>query len=326
MSERIPSLSLGLPVYNGGVFFREAVESLLGQTFADFELIISDNASTDATEQVARDLAAADRRIRYVRNARNIGGGRNNNQVFQLARAPFFKWHTHDDYLAPDFLERCVAVLRADEAVALCHSKAKVVGEEGQVLQLREGDPRTQSHDPSERFRGTIDTPRFWPINCIFGVFRTDLLRKFGGLGLHAGADRVLLTKVSLHGRFHELPEYLYFHREHSGRSVHSQAWWYVHGSPFVRLMGRGPLPPAEWWDPALYGKIVFPDWRILQQYAEAIANAPLTTEQRARCSWHLARWAAWDSPRLLRDMIVALDQSCVRPLVSRRQQVKASA
>jgi len=139
MDERIPAVSIGLPVYNGDRFLRQAVESILNQTFGDFELIISDNASTDGTEEMCRGLAAQDPRVRYVRNARNIGGGRNANQVFELARASFFKWHPHDDYIAPEYLERCIEVLRRDPSVILCLSKVRVVGVEGEVLLHREG-------------------------------------------------------------------------------------------------------------------------------------------------------------------------------------------
>jgi glycosyltransferase involved in cell wall biosynthesis len=320
MDERIPAVSIGLPVYNGDRFLRQAVESILNQTFGDFELIISDNASTDGTEEMCRGFAAQDPRVRYVRNARNVGGGRNANQVFELARAPLFKWHPHDDYIAPEYLERCIEVLRRDPSVILCLSKVRVVGVEGEVLLHRVVDPRTASPRPDERLGSIIGTPKFSPIGCIFGVFRTDVLKRLGGMGVHTSGDRVLLTKVSLYGRFHEIPEYFYFHREHPGRSVHSQAWWYVTGSPFVRWIGRGPLPPTEWWDPDKLGKIVFPDWRCLREYGHAIWRAPLTREQRMRCYWHLAKWTVWDSPRLLRDLIVAVDQTCIRPLVSQRR------
>jgi len=320
MGERIPALSVGLPVYNGDRFLRQAVESILNQTFGDFELIISDNASTDGTEEMCRGFAAQDPRVRYIRNARNVGGGRNANQVFELARAPLFKWHPHDDYIGPEYLERCVAVLRGTPSGILCHSKVRVVGVGGEVLQHREGDPKTASPTPSERFGSILRTPSFWPLSYIFGTFRTDVLKTLGGLGLHASGDRVLLTRVSLYGRFHEIPEYLFFHREHPGRSVHSQAWWYVNGSPFVRWIGRGPLPPTEWWDTDKAGKIVFPDWRCLGEYGSAVRRAPLSRHERLLCYRHLCKWTVKDSPRLLRDLIVAVDQTCIRPLVSPRR------
>src|ERR1051326_2036095 len=111
MSNQKPRVSIGLPVYNGQQFLEEAINSLLAQTYSDFELIISDNASTDATEQICRAHAAADPRIRYYRNDKNRGPVWNLNRVFELARGELFKWAAHDDVCAPTLVERCVEVL-----------------------------------------------------------------------------------------------------------------------------------------------------------------------------------------------------------------------
>src|SRR5262245_52473779 len=96
-----PTVSIGLAVYNGGQYLAQAIESILGQSYADFELIISDNASTDETETICRSYVARDERIRYSRNATNIGGARNENLTTTLARGRYFRWAAHDDYLEP---------------------------------------------------------------------------------------------------------------------------------------------------------------------------------------------------------------------------------
>src|SRR6185369_4346332 len=106
-----PSVSIGLPVYNGVNYLRQALDSLLAQTFGDWELILSDNGSTDATESICREFAARDGRIRYLREPVNRGATWNFNRVFELSRAPLFRWAAHDDVCSPELLERCVAAL-----------------------------------------------------------------------------------------------------------------------------------------------------------------------------------------------------------------------
>lgn len=109
-----PRVSVGMPVYNGARYLRGAVEAFLAQTFGDFELIISDNASTDRTAAIAQELAARDPRIRLIRQERNIGAVANFAFVLGEARGEFFQWAAHDDLWRPFWLERAVAALDAD--------------------------------------------------------------------------------------------------------------------------------------------------------------------------------------------------------------------
>jgi glycosyltransferase involved in cell wall biosynthesis len=92
MTSKIPRVSIGLPVFNGEKYLAEALDSILSQTYRDFKLIISDNASTDRTEQICREYAAKDRRIRYYRNEKNIGAPKNFNRVFELSSGKYFRW------------------------------------------------------------------------------------------------------------------------------------------------------------------------------------------------------------------------------------------
>jgi glycosyltransferase involved in cell wall biosynthesis len=115
-SPGIPRVSIGLPVYNGERYLRESIDSILAQTFQNFELVICDNASTDATARICEEYTERDPRVRYFRNARNIGGINNANLTFERSRGELFRWAAHDDVCAPTLLERCVQVLdeRAD--------------------------------------------------------------------------------------------------------------------------------------------------------------------------------------------------------------------
>lgn len=122
MTDR-PRLSIGLPVYNGEEYLAESLDALLGQTYGDFELVISDNASTDGTQDICREYAARDARIRYLRQPRNIGATPNHNQVFAECRGELFKWASHDDLYGRDLLRRCVEALDARPEVILAHMR-----------------------------------------------------------------------------------------------------------------------------------------------------------------------------------------------------------
>jgi glycosyltransferase involved in cell wall biosynthesis len=131
-----PTVSIGLPVRNGAHYVAEAIESILAQTFADFELIISDNASSDATASICESYAARDRRIRCYRHPHNLGASYNFNFVFRRATGAHFKWAAHDDVIRPTFLERTLAALEADPEAVLCQSLVQVVDRHNRVSEI----------------------------------------------------------------------------------------------------------------------------------------------------------------------------------------------
>ena len=113
MSNFLPKVSIGMPIFNGASTLKAAIDALLAQSFRDFELIISDNASTDATEALCRRYAAGDARIRYVRQSDNIGAANNFAFVLEQARGAWFMWAACDDVRSPDFIEVNLAFLEA---------------------------------------------------------------------------------------------------------------------------------------------------------------------------------------------------------------------
>lgn len=113
--DRKPKVSIGLPVYNGENYLREALDSLLGQTFRDFELIISDNASTDATREIILQYQQRDSRIRYIRQESNIGASKNFLFVLAVSETELFMWASHDDIWAPNWLEVLLSNLTPDD-------------------------------------------------------------------------------------------------------------------------------------------------------------------------------------------------------------------
>src|SRR5829696_2574440 len=118
----VPRLTLGLPVYNGERYLAASLEALLGQTFTDFDLVISDNGSTDRTGEIARHYESIDPRVRYIHHPDNRGSTFNHNFVVDQTRGEFFKWVSHDDLYAPDLLAQCIAALDSRPEIALAHS------------------------------------------------------------------------------------------------------------------------------------------------------------------------------------------------------------
>jgi glycosyltransferase involved in cell wall biosynthesis len=107
-------VSIGMPVYNGAKTIEKAIKSLLAQTFQDFELIISDNASYDETQDICKRFALQDKRIRYVRQSKNIGVYKNFNFLMSIAKGKYFMWAAHDDWRSPEFLKANVFALESN--------------------------------------------------------------------------------------------------------------------------------------------------------------------------------------------------------------------
>ena len=131
-------VSLALPVHNGAKYLEEALRSLVGQTYSDFELNITDNASTDATQEICESFALGDKRIAYCRLPKNIGAGPNFNLAFGSAHGKFFKWCAHDDLISPNFVERCVATLESRSDAALAYGRTQCIDEKGAFIDWTE--------------------------------------------------------------------------------------------------------------------------------------------------------------------------------------------
>lgn len=140
INENTLQVSVGMPVYNGERYIAQSIESILSQTFQAFELIISDNASTDATEQICREYAAKDPRVRYYRSDRNHGASWNHNRVVELARGEYFRWQCHDDYCGPTLLEKCLPVVHNDPSVVLCYPQFVRVNGQGRRLGIKSSE------------------------------------------------------------------------------------------------------------------------------------------------------------------------------------------
>lgn len=219
-NERIPKISVGMPVYNGERFVAESIESVLSQTEGDFELIIADNASTDGTESICKDFAVRDERIRYVRNTSNIGAAGNYNLLLDLARGEFFRWSNADDLLAPTLHERCLSALRAHPEAVLAYGKTVLIDDAGKTIEPYEDGLDINDPRPSDRLRRY--SSQVGMTNAIYGLMRTDAVRHthvFGDGSLPA-ADTAFMAELIMHGGFVEIPEPLFYRRMHEGTTI----------------------------------------------------------------------------------------------------------
>ncbi len=223
MNQLYPKITVGMPVYNGEPFLREAIESALCQTYEDFELVISDNASTDGTREICEDYAANDPRICYHRNKANIGAARNYNTVFRLARGAYFRWFNADDLIAPHLHEECVKVLDGNPDAVLCYGKTEIIDGHGRCIGSYDDNLDLQDAQASNRFKRFYDQVGL--TNVIYGLMRSDAMRKtalFGDGSLPA-ADTRFMAELTLQGKFIEIPQVLFYRRMHPEASSHQR-------------------------------------------------------------------------------------------------------
>jgi glycosyltransferase involved in cell wall biosynthesis len=211
MNNLEPRLNIGLPVYNGDKYLEETLVSLQNQTFRDYKLIISDNASTDRTEEICRTYASRDARICYYRNDRNIGAVQNWYRVFDLSSSEYFASVADDDVYHPEYIRKCIEVLDDDPATILCYSKTKVIDENGNLVGNFDVEVNTTSAKPYERLYNVLAKDYL----CIqlYGVMRSSSLKRTRVFAGYFGCDRNTLAELALLGGLYEKPEYLFYHR-----------------------------------------------------------------------------------------------------------------
>ncbi|MGB7444381.1 MAG: glycosyltransferase family A protein [Coleofasciculaceae cyanobacterium] len=303
MKKAEPRVSIGLPVYNGEQFLREALDSILTQTFTDFELIISDNSSTDGTEEICREYAAKDQRIRYYRNEQNLGAAGNYNRAFELAKGEYFKWAACDDICQPAFIETCVKVLDYQPEVVLCYPKTAFIDKQGKFKSNYEDELHLDSPKIAERYQQYHRRFRLKQrCNSVFGVMRTSVLRQTPLIGNYAGSDIPLLAELALRGKFYEVPEYLFWRRLHQESSTRANT---------------DPTQLAVWFDVRHRGKIIFPNFRRLSEYLKSIKRVPMSWQERVLCYLEIGRWSIFRWGYLRHDLSVALRQLFAMPRVS---------
>lgn len=281
-------VSIGLPVYNGIAYLAEAIDSLLAQTYRRFELIISDNASTDGTSELCERYARSDDRVRYSRLDANIGGVHNHSRVVQLARGEYFMWASSDDRWDLRYIERCIELLQADPGLVLAYTLNATMNENGEPTGVYTPGYRLDTDDVVERFRQLTQTDN--PIEPFYGLMRRDALMKTTPLRLHPGFDRFVLMELGLQGRFRQLAQPLYIRRIHTNQSVRA----------FPGLHAR-----YRWINPNASKRLfVWPFLEYAVRYSGAALRLAPGLQTKLGCMWHMVKWCNWNRQQILQDLL----------------------
>lgn len=282
----MPRVSIAVPAYNCERFIEQSLRSLLAQTYQDFEIVVSDNASTDRTADICEDVARSDSRIRVVRREDNIGGPGNFRFVYSLCRGEFIKWSTADDYWDPCYVEQCVAELDRRPDVVLCYSKTTLVDAEGHRLSDYEDNLDLLEDSPRRRFNDLLS--RIGLCNAHLGVIRRSALERTRLIGNEMASDVHFLAELSLYGKFRVVPRHLFFRRFHE----QSSSWKRdsaEHQQRYYAPRGGNRLSMQTW---KRFGRLVTAVWR-----------SPVPIWQKLLLSKDLAQMAAWNADALGKEL-----------------------
>ena len=282
-------LSVGMPVYNGQEFLASAIDSILNQSFKDFELIISDNASTDATEQICQEYAAKDPRVRYFRNAENIGASDNYNAVYHHAQGEYFKWASSNDLCDPRFLEECVNVLEQNQDVVLCYPQVQLFAESLEDARLYDDDLHLMQDSACERYREFLERVKL--NNVMNGVMRTAALRNTAMIKPYYSSDTALMAELVLKGKIYQVRGTYFFRRmdEKTATALKSQEEVVKHYFPNLNKL------------------MLFQKWKLQSEYYAAIKRAVVGENEKKCLKKYFFRQLRWQRRVLFADLKLAL-------------------
>jgi glycosyltransferase involved in cell wall biosynthesis len=277
-------VSLGLPVYNGERYLETALKALLAQSHEDIELVISDNASTDGTEELCRSFASADSRIVYYRQEVNRGAAWNHNFVVRASHGEYFRWCSYDDIVAPELVADCLEVLESDPRAVLSFPGTYVIDGAGEIAGEYTMDLPWVGESPQSRLSNLLlpDLPDSLINYCypIYGVIRRDVLLQTPLLGTYQSADNILLVELALRGGWIQVPRRLFYSRRHEQSSI---------GTRTKREIARWFNPGAELRTTPMVHT------NLLMGYRQALHRVPLGKRERLACYGIVVRWVFRD-------------------------------
>jgi glycosyltransferase involved in cell wall biosynthesis len=277
-------VTVGLGVFNGERWVERAIESILAQTYSNFELLISDNCSTDRTHEICERYAARDKRIRLTRTATNVGAAENFNVMCRLATGKYFKYASCNDYCEPDLLRRCIEVLEARSDVAVCHPRARLLIEETGRSEEYEHKLHLMSDSPFERLRTYFETVRL--NNVEQGLLRVEWLRRTPLQEPFIGSDISLMAELSVYGKFYEIPEFLFVRRV--GEKAMSSL--------------RGDQELASFYAPGQKA-LLWQEWKRMLALSRMAFRVPLSNPERVKLLRYVGRQWRFSRRQLLGDI-----------------------
>lgn len=271
---KTPLVSMGLPLYNGEDYLAATLDTLLAQTYENFELIIVDNASTDGSIAICQEYMARDSRIQLHQNEKNLGAARNYNLAFEFSKGRYFKWVAHDDPMEPTAIERCVTVLESDPDVIMAYPRTILIDGVGDVIEYHDDQFHLMMAEPHLRLRQSMVSSAW--CHPVFGLVRTEVLARTGLIGNFPSSDKVLLGEFALQGKCYEVGEHLAYRRLHEKNSTESNTT---------------DEAMAAWFDPSARRTVTTPRLRRLIELNRGIGRANLSLMDALRCRAELARF-----------------------------------
>jgi glycosyltransferase involved in cell wall biosynthesis len=279
MAESKPLVSIGMPVFNEERYLEQALQSLLCQSFENFELIISDNASTDRTGEICLTYAAKDPRVRYSRMETNLGSNVNFNRVFQLSNSPYFLWASGHDTRHETFIARCLEILEQDASVVLCYPRAQWLETDGRLGNVLPGHVETRGLSQVSRYRTVL-----WGLGYVHqlsGIMRSSALKRTGLIRPKmVGSDLILLSELALLGAFAELPEPLLCLQRLSDYGSTTQF--------LVKALGPSSEGRSSW---HLYGKMIYEHARVVPKHTRGFREKRVLVLSSIFCMLTKYRW-----------------------------------
>jgi hypothetical protein len=270
--------TVGIPVYNGERYLTAALDSVRAQDEPDLEILISDNASTDGTEEICRAAAREDDRIRYHRQEVNQGGAWNFDHLVDLATTPYFTWAAADDVRRPAFVRRCLEVFAdSDPATVLVYPRTQIIDATGAITEdLHDADLACDEPTPHQRMAHFL---RAQAAHLFYGLHRTEALRATRGIRRVVGNDLVILAELACQGPFAMVPEQLFLQRRHAEQfSAQGQA-------------------QVAWHAPSASVRFAFPHTKVSVELVRGVLASGLGPAEKARSvatvpvAWTLPRW-----------------------------------
>jgi glycosyltransferase involved in cell wall biosynthesis len=293
-----PKVTIGMPVYNGANYLAESLSSLLSQTYRNFELIICDNASTDATLEIAKRHAQLDPRIKIYTSDTNYGAAWNYNRCVELASGEYFRWHAHDDKVDSDALALCVDALNNHPDAVLAYPETMIIDSHCQVVGPYNDQLLLSDDSACKRFSVVVD--RLAECNAVFGLIRLNELNRTAQIASFTSSDCTLLAELALRGKFLVIHGSHFYRRDHRGSSMRAYAT-----KEELEL----------WFDTKRSNPVVMHYFRFAKAYAGAISRTPLCLGERLRCYRFWGRWVRWHREQIATELYNATIASVNRRL-----------